>query len=249
MRNAIIIGATSTIASSVINNLVGYGYNFYLFARNNEQLQEIKQNLLVKSPNSQIYTDLFDAKNDSGHLLVEKLNQAFITLGHIDLIFIAHGTLPIQQSCEESWDETLDALMVNGISVIEICHYLANKLQEQGYGTLAVISSVAGERGRQSNYTYGAAKGLINIYLQGLRNLLYSKHVHVLTIMPGFVDTKMTEGFNKGGILWTTPDKVGKDIVKAIFKRKNVLYTPWFWRYIMLIIKIIPESIFKKLKL
>jgi decaprenylphospho-beta-D-erythro-pentofuranosid-2-ulose 2-reductase len=121
-------------------------------------------------------------------------------------------------------------------------------MKQNETGTIAVISSVAGDRGRKSNYVYGSAKGGLTIFLQGLRNALSGSGVHVLTIKPGFVDTPMTNDFTKG-LLWAKPEKVAKDIKRAIDKKKNIIYTPWFWRWIMLIIRLIPESVFKKMNL
>ena len=125
---------------------------------------------------------------------------------------------------------------------------LANYFEKRGEGTLAAISSVAGDRGRQSNYVYGTAKAAVNTYLQGLRNRLYSKGVHVLTIKPGFVDTPMTAHLRQGP-LFASADRVARDIVKAIEKKKCIIYTPWFWRWIMLLIRLIPEPVFRRLKL
>lgn len=246
MKNAIIFGATSTIAKSVLNKLVSQNYNLYLFARNEVELLEVATNLRVRNPNVSINTGVFDAETSIG--LEEDINVAFGKLGTVDLVFIAHGNLPNQLVCEDNLKAARSALQVNGLNVLEICHVVANKLKLQKSGVIAVISSVAGERGRQSNYIYGTAKGMINIYLQGLRNSLYKHNVHVLTIMPGFVDTKMTSEFKKG-LLWASPNKVANDIIKAIEKRKNVIYTPWFWKYIMRIIKMIPETKFKKMGL
>ena len=164
------------------------------------------------------------------------------------MALIAHGTLPDQAECEASAALTRQALQVNALSVIELLTELANRLQAQGSGTLAVISSVAGDRGRKSNYVYGAAKGMVSIFLQGLRNRLHSHGVRVITIKPGFVDTPMTESFDKG-VLWARPDRVARDIVSAIDKGRDVVYTPWFWRYILWVIRGIPEGVFKRLGL
>jgi decaprenylphospho-beta-D-erythro-pentofuranosid-2-ulose 2-reductase len=120
--------------------------------------------------------------------------------------------------------------------------------EQQKSGTLAVISSVAGDRGRQSNYVYGAAKGMVNIFAQGLRNRLFKSGVNVLTIKPGFVDTPMTAGFRKG-FLWATPERVARDIVKAIAGRESEVYTPVFWRALMIPIRLLPEWLFKRLSL
>jgi short-subunit dehydrogenase len=245
-KNAIIIGANSTIANSVINRLGELGFNFCLMARDEARLNEQRQDLLVKFPNIEIYINTFDALKDSGKILEEKLNQAFSDLKEVDLVLIAHGNLPVHELCEQDFNTARDALQVNGLSVIEICHYMANKLQQNS--TIAVISSVAGERGRQSNYIYGTAKGMLNTYLQGLRNRLSPHGINVLTILPGFVDTKMTAELKKG-LLWAAPKKVADDIVNGIFKHKDIIYTPWFWKYIMCLVKLIPESIFKKMKL
>ncbi|MDQ3267568.1 MAG: SDR family NAD(P)-dependent oxidoreductase, partial [Pseudomonadota bacterium] len=136
----------------------------------------------------------------------------------------------------------------NFLSVVSLLTLLANRFEEQGHGCLAVISSVAGDRGRQSNYFYGSAKGGLSVFLQGLRNRLASRGVQVLTIKPGFVDTPMTTGFKKGA-LWVGPNVIAAGIHRAIRRHSNEVYLPWFWWGIMTIIKAIPERIFKHLKL
>ena len=139
-------------------------------------------------------------------------------------------------------------LETNFVSVVSLLTYMANYFSAKKSGTIAVISSVAGDRGRQSNYVYGAAKGALTLVLQGLRNRLFSDGVQVLTIKPGFVDTPMTADIKKN-FLFVKPKLVAEQIVIAVKKKKDVVYVPWFWRYIMLIIKIIPEFIFKRLSL
>lgn len=248
MKNAVIFGANSTIAKSVIYKLAEEGYNLYLLARNPEDLKDMKVDLQVRYKNTEIILDSFNALTDTDELLQQKLEAIYSRCNLIDLVLIAHGTLPVQEKCELDWNEAKTALQINGISVIEICHRVAIKMQQQKQGTIAVISSVAGLRGRQSNYIYGTAKSMLNTYLSGLRNKLFVSGVNVITIMPGFVDTKMTSGFKKG-LLWASPEKVATDIMLAINKKKNYIYTPWFWKYIMLIIRSIPENVFKKLKL
>jgi len=125
---------------------------------------------------------------------------------------------------------------------------MAEIMEEQGHGTIAVISSVAGDRGRMSNYVYGAAKGAVSTFLQGLRNRMSHKGVHVLTIKPGFVDTPMTKDVDKN-FLFASAKQVGNGIYNAIESKKDVVYLPPFWKLIMMIIKLVPESIFKKLKM
>ena len=139
-------------------------------------------------------------------------------------------------------------LSTNAISTISLLTHLANRLEMQKSGTIAVVTSVAGDRGRQSNYVYGAAKGMVSIFLQGLRNRLHKAGVNVLDIKPGFVDTPMTAEFKKG-LLWAKPESVAGSIVNGIDRGKYEIYTPFFWRIIMLVIRNIPESIFKKANL
>ena len=178
------------------------------------------------------------------------IHEAIAVLGGVDVALIAHGTLPDQEACEGSFELTREALDVNAISTISLLTHLANYFEERKGGTIAVISSVAGDRGRQSNYVYGTAKGAVTIFLQGLRNRLYGSGVNVVTIKPGLVDTVMTAGVEfKRGALWATPDRVARYIVRAIEKKTDVAYAPWFWRSIMLVIRALPERIFKRLKL
>ena len=136
----------------------------------------------------------------------------------------------------------------NALSVIALSTLIANRLAWQEKGALAVISSVAGDRGRQSNYVYGAAKGMVSLFLQGLRNRMFKHGVQVLTVKPGFVDTPMTSGFDKGH-LWASAEQVARGIVRAIDTRRDVVYLPGFWWPIMWIIRHLPEGYFKKLKL
>jgi short-subunit dehydrogenase len=169
-------------------------------------------------------------------------------LGGIDIVLIAHGSLPDQKACEQDTQKTLEAINTNAISTISLLTYLANHFERQGRGTIAVISSVAGDRGRQSNYVYGTAKAAVTVFLQGLRNRLYKSGVQVLTIKPGFVDTPMTAAFKKG-LLWASPEEIAKAIYIAIATTKDIIYAPWYWRWILLIIRHIPEILFKRLSL
>lgn len=187
------------------------------------------------------------------------LERARSVLGGIDIVLVAHGTLPDQPKAEQSWETALQALAVNQLSAMSFMLAAGKALTTTSpvpslprrgtiHPVIAVISSVSGDRGRQSNYIYGTAKGALTIFASGLRNSLSGQGVHVLTIKPGFVDTPMTADFKKG-LLWAKPATIAQGIVRAIEKKKNVVYLPWFWRYIMLIIRAIPEPIFKKMKL
>jgi short-subunit dehydrogenase len=177
------------------------------------------------------------------------LQSCFNTFGKIDIVLIAHGTLSNQSACENNVQMCLEEFSTNCLSVISLLTLLANHMEKQQHGTIAVISSVAGDRGRATNYVYGCAKAAVTSFCSGLRARLFKSHVHVLTIKPGFVDTPMTQNLTLPKMLVATPDKIANDIINAVQRKKNTLYTPWFWAIIMLIIKLMPEGIFKKMKL
>ncbi len=174
--------------------------------------------------------------------------EATARLGGLDGALIAHGTLSDQRACEQSVELLRAEFDVNALCVMALCTELANQFEAQRDGVIALISSVAGDRGRQSNYVYGAAKAAVNAFASGLRQRLYSKGVAVITIKPGFVSTPMTAAFPKNA-LWAQPASVARDIVRAIDRRVPVLYTPWFWRPIMALIRAVPEPIFRRLRL
>lgn len=245
MQNIMIIGATSAIAEATARLYAKQGDRLYLLARNQERLDTMAKDLKIRGANSVNFCQI-DVNNFVLH--EDVINTAFESLGNIDVVLIAHGTLPDQQACEVNVETTLAELNTNAISTVSLLTQIANKLEIQKNGTIAVITSVAGERGRQSNYVYGAAKGMLSIFLQGLRNRLHKSGVNVLDIKPGFVDTPMTAEFKKG-LLWAKPDTIAKSIVLGIERNKHNIYTPFFWQYIMLVIKKIPESIFKRLSL
>lgn len=244
-KNILILGVTSAIAEKVARIYALQGYNLFIVGRNRDQLEIIAADLRVRG--AQSVTTL------AGDLAqVNQMKQQFEKLlgsiDRLDIGLIAYGTLPNQQTTQVDVDELQQAIEVNGTSQLVWSSIIANKLEQQSTGTLAVISSVAGMRGRQSNYSYGAAKGMVSIFLSGLRNRLAKSGILVLDIRPGFVDTPMTAEFPKGP-LWASPEKVARDISKAIEKKRDVLYTPFFWRWIMLIVRHIPEVIFKKLSM
>jgi short-subunit dehydrogenase len=176
------------------------------------------------------------------------LDAAELTLGGIDTVLIAHGTLCNQKACEQSVNETLAEIKTNALSTISLLTIIANRFEAKQMGTIAVISSVAGDRGRASNYVYGSSKAMLTAFTSGLRQRLYQSNVDVVTIKPGFVDTPMTAEFKKG-LLWAKPTAVAATIIKAIDQRKNNLYVPAFWWLIMAVIKMIPTKLFSKLNL
>jgi len=243
--NVLILGATSAIAQETAKYWAQEGANLFLVARDKEKLAAVGSDLQVRGASQVVEYPL-----DLAHIEVHpQLIQAAIhNLGDLDVAFVAYGTLSDQATCAQSVTETLKEFTVNCTSVISLLTLLGNYFEQQKKGCLAVITSVAGDRGRQSNYVYGAAKGAVSIFLQGLRNRLTPFGVTVLTLKPGFVDTPMTAHIPKNP-LFSNPQAVGKRIYKAVQNQEDVVYIPSFWRPIMTMITHIPERIFKRLEL
>lgn len=245
MKKILIIGATSAIAEAAARLWAAQGHRLYLLGRNEERLGALAADLRIRGAAVAAH-GVLDVNQFAAHAAA--IDAATAALDGLDTVLIAHGTLGDQKACEQDFAAALQELNTNAISVMSLLTLLANRFEAQRHGTLAVISSVAGDRGRQSNYVYGTAKGALTIFLQGLRNRLHGAGVQVLTIKPGFVDTPMTAHIQQGP-LWAKPEAVAAAIVKAVERRRDVLYTPWFWLGIMTVIRLVPERIFKKLKL
>jgi decaprenylphospho-beta-D-erythro-pentofuranosid-2-ulose 2-reductase len=245
MQRILIVGATSAIAEATARRWAARGEALFLVGRHPARLDAIAADLRVRGA-AQVANFTMDATDYAAH--VSMLAAADAALGGLDVALIAHGSLPDQKACEGSVGLTLREIDNNALSVIALATRLGAKFEAQGHGSLAVIGSVAGDRGRQSNYVYGAAKGMVSLFLQGLRNRLAKKGVQVLTIKPGFVDTPMTASLKKGA-LWAQPDAIARGIVQGIEKGRDEVYLPGFWRLIMSVIRHIPERIFKRLSL
>ncbi len=241
----LIVGATSAIAHETAKCFARDGAEFFLVARSAEKLEDIGKDLKVRGAR-RIEKYLLDVNDLDRHQAM--IETAIATLQGLDMVLIAHGTLGDQQKCQRSVEETLREFTTNCTSVISLLTILAAYFEQHRRGCIAVISSVAGDRGRQSNYVYGAAKGAVTIFLQGLRNRLYKSGVAVVTVKPGTVDTPMTAGMKKG-LLFASARTIGEGTYKAMQSRKEVVYLPLYWRPIMFIVKSIPEPIFKKLSL
>jgi short-subunit dehydrogenase len=231
------------MAVAIARRFAAAGYAIQLAARNSGRLRPLQSDLSIRNGIACSLHE-FDAAKPATHAaFLASLPQ------RPDITISVFGYLGDQVLAESDWTECERILQVNYIGAVSILNLIANEYAAKGSGTIAGISSVAGERGRQSNYFYGSAKAGFTAYLSGLRNRLFHKQVHVLTVQPGFVYTKMTENMPLPGLLTATPDIVADVVYKAILKKKNVVYVKWFWRWIMLVIKSIPESLFKKLKL
>ena len=245
-KNIIIVGATSGMAEAVARRYAAQACNFMLVARDQAKLDVLAADLVTRGAGT-VHTHVWEARDMNG--VPRMADLAWRKLGTVDVALIAHGTLPDQTRAESDLAYTIDQFRLNGESAIACMLSLATHFEAQGKGVLAVIGSVAGDRGRGSNYVYGAAKAAVDACASGLRARLFKKGVHMLTIKPGFVATAMTAGLNLPAKLTVSADHVAGDIVSAIEKKKDVLYTPWFWMFIMMIIRAIPTRIFKRLSL
>lgn len=242
-RSVLIVGATSAIAEATARRFAADGAHLFLAARDAQRLEAIATDLRLRGA-ALVHTYAFDATDFPAHAPMLAAAQA--ALGGLDQVLIAHGTLPDPAACALDAERMRRELETNGVSVVVLCNRIAQSMAARGRGTLAVISSVAGDRGRASNYVYGSAKALVTAYASGLRAQLLPLGVRVVTIKPGFVDTPMTRAFRKGP-LWAQPDTVGARIHQAMQRGEAVIYVPAFWFWIMLVIRNIPEFVFKRL--
>lgn len=243
MKHILILGATSDIAKATAHAYARQGYGLQLAARNREKLEVIAKDLRVRH---QLPVDCFyfDALDYSSHeAFWKELPQ------RPDTTLCAFGYLGNQEKGEQEWEEARQIIEANFTGAVSILNIVARAYEAQEGGTIIGISSVAGERGRASNYLYGSAKAAFTAYLSGLRNRLSKKGVHVLTVKPGFVRTKMTEGLELPGPLTAEPEQVARAIYKAARAKKDVIYTLAVWQLIMQNIRLIPESVFKKMNL
>ena len=244
MSAILITGAGSAIAQATARLWAKEGHSFFLIDRDAAKLKIVADDLKVRG--AKIAATAVADLNDTGRYaaLLQEADQVLSGLTHV---LIAHGTLPVQKEAQADSVITQMQLTINFLSPVLLLTHLANYFEAKGGGVLGVISSVAGDRGRESNYIYGAAKGGLTLFTQGLRLRLRRRGIAVITIKPGFVDTPMTRNYKKG-LLWVKPERVARDIKAAFTRhRSGEIYTPWFWRFIMLVIRLMPEPIFRRL--
>lgn len=242
----LVLGANSLIAQVASANFAEAGHEIIFAGRHKEELSKIAGDFNIRYK-VKCLSEYFDALDYANHKkFVETVFTIFPELNYVLIVF---GYLGTQEKAQSDFTEAHKIINSNYTGVVSVCELIAAEFESRKKGSIAIISSVAGDRGRQSNYMYGSAKAGLSAYSQGLRNRLFKSGVNVLTIKPGFVDTPMTYGMPLPKLLVASPKKVGKDIYKAMIKGKNVIYTPFYWWWIMKIVKSIPETIFKKLKL
>lgn len=243
MSYVLIIGAKSDIAKEVARVYAKNGYDLYLAARNSDSLDELVTDIKLRSKVN-VQAKEFDLSKFETHKeFYESLEEK--PLG----VIVVAGYMADQKECENDFEKTLNTINVNYTGAVSILNIIANDMERNKNGFIVGVSSVAGDRGRKSNYIYGSSKAAFSAYLSGLRNRLFESGVKVLTVKPGFVATKMTEGLDLPAKLTAQPDAVANDIYNAQQKGKDVLYTKGIWKFVMLIIKHIPEFIFKKLSI
>lgn len=246
MTRVLIIGATSAIAAACARRWATDGAQFMLVGRDAGKLDAVARDLSVRGA-SATATFVLDALDTDRH--GDMLAAAVAALGTIDVALIAHGTLPNQQACQDDVPQTLREFASNATSVLALLTLLASHLERQRHGALAVITSVAGDRGRPSNYVYGSAKAAVSTFCEGLRPRLFKAGVSLTDIRPGFVNTPMTAGLPLPALLVAQPDAVAARIVTGIARRRDVLYVPAFWALILLVVRLLPRTIFKRLSL
>jgi decaprenylphospho-beta-D-erythro-pentofuranosid-2-ulose 2-reductase len=242
-RYVLILGASSDIAKSIAMEYAQKGYSLILAGRNLDEISKDANDINIRY-NINAIPAFFDALDFNSHSsFFHSLNPKPVG------VICALGYLGNQKDAELNFNESYRIIATNYSGCVSILNIAANYFENVKEGFIVGISSVAGDRGRGSNYFYGSAKAGFSEYLSGLRNRLHKSDIQVLTVKPGFVYTKMTKNLNLPKLLTAIPQRVASDIVKAQQTKKNVIYTPWFWRYIMIVIKLIPENIFKKLSL
>lgn len=243
MPTVLLLGATSDMGYAIAKEFASHKYDVQLAARNIDQLKPFQSDIEIRY-GVKCTTHVFDALKFEGH---QQFYNELQPKPEVTVYVI--GYMNENEKVINDWSESLRTINTNYTGAVSILNIIASDYAKKGNGTIVGISSVAGNRGRQSNYIYGSAKSAFTAYLSGLRNKLYHSNVHVLTVLPGFVYTKMTEHLKLPKPLTAKPEEVASVVYNGVKKKKNIVYVKWFWRWIMFIITSVPESIFKKKKL
>ena len=247
MEYVLIVGAKSDTARALAREYAQRGYGMYLAARNSSELSDFVSDLKIRYEATAECVDL-DILDYGSHAAFYDALQGSADKKLVGVI-TAVGYLGDQGTAQNDFTEAERIINTNFTGVVSLLNLIANDFENRGSGFIVGLSSVAGDRGRKANYIYGSAKAGFTAYLSGLRNRLAGTNVHVMTVKPGFMNTKMTEGMDLPGALTAQPEEAARQIYNAQQKKKNVLYVKWMWRWIMLIIKHIPEFIFKRMSI
>jgi short-subunit dehydrogenase len=240
----LIVGATSAIAREAARCFAADGASFVLAGRDAARLEALAADLLgLGAARADIF--VLDVRDTARHAAL--VDAAVAALGTIDAALLAHGVLPDPAAAEADPAVALDAFAVNALSVLSLGTLLADAMERQKQGCLAVIGSVAGDRVRRKSYAYGASKAAVEGFCSGLRARLWRTGVSVTLIKPGWVDSPMTAGMRKN-LLFASPQRVGRGVWQAMRKGRSVVYLPWFWRWILLALRLLPECVFKRLR-
>jgi decaprenylphospho-beta-D-erythro-pentofuranosid-2-ulose 2-reductase len=240
MRRVLVLGATSAIAQQVARLCAARGAELFLVARNQERLASVADDLRVRG--ASVETAVADLDDAGRH------EDLLARAAPLDVVLLAHGVLGDPSETGRSAEAAEAVLRTDLVGPVSLLTRAAQRLEAQGSGCIVALSSVAGDRGRGSNAVYGAAKAGLTAFLSGLRNRLAPAGVRVVTVKPGFVDTPMTGHLAKNP-LYASPERVARDLLRAIDTGADVVYTPWWWRFVMLLVRLIPERLFKRLSL
>jgi decaprenylphospho-beta-D-erythro-pentofuranosid-2-ulose 2-reductase len=246
MKTILILGATSAMARALARRLAGPGVRFVLAGLEVKDLERLAADLEVRGRGPRPVVLAFDAVRPAAHAAFWR--NLLAKVKRVDEVYLFFGLMHDQAAAQRDNRLAQDMIAVNYAGAVSILELAAAYLEKRRSGLIAAVSSVAGDRGRQSNYLYGSAKAGLSIYLQGLRNRLAPAGVHVLTVKPGMVDTPMTRSMKKG-LLFSQPEVIAKGILRAAGRRRNEVYLPGYWRLIMAVIRGLPESLFKRLHL
>src|SRR5688572_8558479 len=243
MPTVLILGATSDIGFAIARKFASEKYDVQLAARNVEQLRPMQSDIQIRYSVSCTIHEFYALNFTSHQQFYDSLSPK------PDVTIYVIGYMNDNEKVITDWSESFRTINTNYSGAVSILNVVAIDYARRKSGTIVGISSVAGNRGRQSNYIYGSAKAAFTAYLSGLRNKMYHSGVHVMTVLPGFVYTKMTEHLSLPAPLTAKPEEVGEAVYEGVKAKKNVIYVKWFWKYIMKIITSIPEPMFKKKKL
>lgn len=243
MPTVLLLGATSDIGFAIAKKFASEKYDVQLAARNTDQLKAFQSDIQIRY-GVRCSLHSFDALDFASH---QSFYEGLSPKPDVTVYVI--GYMNDNEKVIHDWNESLRTINTNYTGAVSILNIVAADYASKQRGTIVGISSVAGNRGRQSNYIYGSSKSAFTAYLSGLRNKLFHNGVHVMTVLPGFVNTRMTEHLKLPKLLTAQPAEVANAVYQGVAQKSNIIYVKWFWRWIMLIITSIPESMFKKKKL